>query len=208
MSVCLSVFALLSAGQPKVSLSFGPSYVEKGKNISLPVCHVTGFPQPKITWLKTHDNIVQARAVVNDGQLSIINAQKKDSGSYKCQASNHLGHGSGVTQLNVVELPHFTVRPPAQLEVSKNQNITVRCQAAGDPHPTITWTKENGELPAGRSKMNVNGTLKIWSLKDEDSGKYTCTASSNQFFKAFLSMKLSVRGKSVLLLTFIILIFS
>ena len=94
---------------------------------------------------------------MKDGQLSIINAQKKDSGLYKCQASNHLGYDSAVTQLNIVELPHFTVSPPAQLEMSTMQNITVRCQAAGDPRPTVTWTKENGELPAGRSKVSVDG---------------------------------------------------
>ena len=158
------------------------------------MCHVTGFPPPKITWVKTHDNIVQARAVVKDGQLSIINAQKKDSGLYKCQASNHLGHDSSVTQLNIVELPHFTVSPPAQLEMSTMQNITVRCQAAGDPRPTVTWTKENGELPAGRSKVSVDGTLEIWNPKLEDSGRYTCVASSNDIFnKALSSMKLTVK---------------
>ena len=190
------MFSLI-VGEPKVSLSFGPSYVEKGKNITLPVCHVTGFPPPKVTWLKTHDNIVQARADVKDGQLSIINAQKKDSGLYKCQASNHLGHDSAVTDLNVVELPHFTVSPPAQLEMNIRQNITVRCQASGDPQPTVTWMKENGELPAGRSKVSVDGSLKIWNAKLEDSGKYTCVASSNEIFNnALSSMKLSVKGKN------------
>ena len=159
------------------------------------MCHVTGFPPPKITWLKTHDNIVQARAVVKDGQLSIINAQKKDSGLYKCQASNHLGHDSAVSQLNIVELPHFTVNPPAQLEVSTMQNITVRCQAAGDPQPTVTWIKEIGELPVGRSKVGVDGTLEIWNPKFEDSGRYTCVASSNEVFKAFKFSALTTRPR-------------
>ena len=159
------------------------------------MCHVTGFPPPKITWVKIYDNIVQDRAVVKDGQLSIINAEKKDSGLYKCQASNHLGYDSAVTDLNVVELPHFTVSPPAQLQVWTIENITVRCQAAGDPQPTVTWMKENGELPAGRSKVGVDGTLKILNPKFEDSGRYTCVASSNEVFKALSSMKLTVKGK-------------
>lgn len=94
-----------------------------------------------------------------------------------------------------MELPHFTVRPPAKFEVGKNQNITVHCQASGDPQPTITWTKENGELSLGRSKVNVDGTLQIWNPKEEDSGRYTCVASSAEVFTASSTMVLSVRGK-------------
>ena len=194
-SFCLFLLASLSAGKPKVSLSYGPSYVEKGKNVTLPVCHVTGFPSPKIAWLKTNNNTVKARAVVKDGQLSITNAQKKDSGSYKCQASDHLGYDSAVTQLNVVELPHFTVSPPAQLEMSTMQNITVRCQAAGDPQPTVTWAKKTGDLPAERSLVGMDGTLKIWNTKMEDSGIFSCVASSKAVFKAFSAMKLTISGK-------------
>jgi len=154
---CLLSF---TAGKPKISLSFGPSYVEKGKNITFPVCYVTGFPPKVIKWFKVHDNLAQARTLVKDGELSIINAQKKDSGLYECKATNHLGYDSAFTQLNVVELPQFTARPPSQLKVFTVQNITVPCQATGDPRPKVTWIKENGELPVGRSKVSVDGTRK------------------------------------------------
>ena len=173
-------------------MSFGPSYVEKGKNITLPVCDVTGFPPPKITWRKEPNNLVQARTVVSEGQLSILNAQKKDSGLYKCQASNPLGHDSAVTDLNVVQRPHFIVKPPAHLKVRTMQNITVRCQAAGDPQPTVTWKKVNGTMPGRRSAVGADGTLKIWNPKLEDSGTYTCTASSNLFSSVFVAMALEV----------------
>ena len=192
VSVYFFQLVLFSAGQPKISLSFGPSYVEKGKNITLPVCHVTGFPPPKITWRKEPNNIVQARAVVSDGQLSILNAQKRDSGWYKCQASNHLGHDSAVTDLNVVQRPHFIVKPPAHLKVRTMQNITVQCKAAGDPKPTVLWRKINGKMPGRRSNAGTNGMLKIWNLKPEDSGTYTCTAASNFFSSVFVAMALTV----------------
>ena len=173
-------------------MSFGPSYVEKGKNITLPVCHVTGFPPPKITWRKEPNNLVQARAVVSDGQLSILNAHKRDSGLYKCQASNPLGYDSAVTDLNVVQRPHFIVKPPTHLKVSTMQNITVRCEAAGDPKPTVLWRKINGTMPGRRSNAGANGTLKIWNPKLEDSGTYTCTASSNLFSSVSVAMALEV----------------
>lgn len=186
------IFFLLT-DKPKISLSLGPSYVEKDENITLPVCHVTSFPPAVTTWSKVLGELVQARAVSKDGQLSIMNAQKTDSGLYKCKASNILGHESAVTQLVVVELPQFTVNPPANLEKGSNQNITVPCQATGDPKPTVTWTKQNGELPFGRSKVSVDGTLQIWNTKEEDSGIYTCMASSAEVFKAFATMKMTVK---------------
>lgn len=183
----------LLAGKPKVSLSLGPSYVKKGKNITLPECHVTSFPPAVITWSRVLGEMEQARFVFNDGHLSIKNALKRDSGLYKCTAVNILGHESAVTHLVVVRLPQFTVTPPSYLRVFGNQNITVPCQASGDPKPTITWRKENGSLPLGRSKVNVDGTLLIWGPRKEDSGRYTCMASPNEVIaKAMSTMALDV----------------
>ena len=197
MFVLFFFFCPFFSGKPKVSLSFGPFYVEKGKNVTLPVCHVTSFPPAVMTWAKVHDNLAQTRAVVvKDGQLSLINARKEDSGLYKCKATNLLGEDSAVIQLVVVEVPQFTVRPPSQLEVETIQNATVRCQATGDPQPKVTWTKESGELPVRRSEAGVDGTLKIWNPVEEDSGIYTCVASSKEFFKAFSVLRLTViKGK-------------
>ena len=168
--------------------------MEKGRNITLPVCHVTGFPPAVITWYKVQDDSVKVKRVGENRQLSIINAQKQDTGLYRCKASNRLGEDSAATDLNVVELPYFTATPPSQLDGFTKKNITVQCQATGDPKPKITWTKENGELPVGRSKVNLQGTLKIWNLKEEDSGRYTCVASSKEIFrKAFFFMTLAVK---------------
>lgn len=165
---------------------------------------MTSFPPAVITWSKVFGELVQSRTVLKDGQLSITNAQKKDSGLYKCTASNKLGQDSRATQLNVVELPHFTVSPPAKLEKFTIQDITVPCQATGDPQPKVTWMKENGQLPSGRSKVSKDGTLEIWNITEEDSGKYTCTASSNEVIsKATSGMDLTVRrGTYYLKITF------
>ena len=144
-----------------------------------------------------------SRAVLQDGKLSITNAKKRDSGLYRCKASNVLGQDSALTQLVVLELPHFTVSPPAKLKAFTSHNITVPCQASGDPPPKVTWMKENGELPFGRSKVSVDGTLQIWNLKEEDSGKYTCVASSNKIFaKATSTMELTAASKKCHNLTF------
>ena len=153
---------------------------------------MTSFPTAVITWLRVGGELSKSRIFLKGRELSLINVQKLDSGLYECQASNPLGHVSALTQLVVVKMPQFTVSPPKQVEVNKNRNITVTCQATGDPPPTVTWMKENGELPLGRSKVGEDGKIKIWNAKVEDSGIYTCVASSAEVFKAFSVMKLTV----------------
>lgn len=192
------VARLVVQSRPKVTLSFGPSYVEIRRNITLPVCLVIGYPPPTIKWHKVHDAPTQNKTNVRHGQLSIENTDKKDSGLYKCTASNKLGQDSAVTQLNVVELPQFTVRPPAQSKILTAKNITVPCQATGDPQPVVTWVKSDGNLPGGRSSVSENGTLKIWNSKKEDSGIYTCVASSYGVLKSFSAMRLTVAVCQVL----------
>ena len=129
---------------------------------------------------------------MKDGQVSIINAQKRDSGLFKCRVSNNLGHDSAVTHLIVFEFPRFTISPPAQLKADENSNNSVPCRAAGDPQPKVSWVKENSELPVGRSQVSADGTLQIWNTKDEDSGRYTCTATSGGLFKTSSLMQLIV----------------
>ena len=182
--------------KPKISLSLGPTYSEKGKNVTLPKCHMSSFPPATITWSRVRGKLANSRTVVKDGQLSIISAQKRDSGLYECKASNILGHDSALTNLVVLDLPRFTVNPPAKLDVEKDKNVSVPCQAAGDPRPIITWVKENGDLPVGRSQVSVDGTLQIWNIKDEDLGIYICTGTSAQLFKTSSSMQLTLgKGK-------------
>lgn len=176
-----------------------PKFHYRLGHITLPVCHVTGFPPPKIIWRKLHDNFMQSRAFVKRGQFSTITVHKKDSGLYKCQASNHLGYAFAVTQLNVIELPYFTVRPPAQFAVNENMTLSISCQADGYPTPTVTWLKGNSQLPSGRSMVSDDGTLTIWDTKERDSGTYNCVGSSGKFFrKAIASMKLTVKGGKVI----------
>ena len=184
-------FSKYPTDKPNISLSPGPTYFEKGKNITLPKCHVTSFPPAVITWSRVRGELAYSRTVVEDGQLSIISAQKRDSGLYECKASNDLGDDSALTLLSVLELPRFTSNPPAQLNVRQEQNISVSCQAAGDPKPKIMWVRENSQLPVGRSQVSPEGTLQIRNIKDEDSGIYICIAISAQLFKRSL-MQLTV----------------
>jgi len=63
---------------------------------------------------------------------------------------------------------------------------------------TVAWARENGVLPAGRTRDNGRGLLVITAVRAEDSGTYVCTATSGQFV-ATESAQLTVTGTHSLL---------
>ena len=99
---------------------------------------------------------------ISDGQLSIVNVHKEDSVFYQCRATNKIGVTVAITHLVVVDDPVITVRPPPQLSVNHGQTVSLRCEAGGEPKHKVSWLKENGALPLGRSNVSINGTLKLW----------------------------------------------
>ena len=131
--------------------------------------------------------------------LRLIHVSKTDSDTYLCSASNILGSVARRTQLVVVPLPTFIKKPPTKLNVSPGDNVTLNCSAAGDPKPAIHWTKQGGQIPLRRSHM-LGDTLIIREVKVEDTGNYTCIATSAGLSKAFAMSYVSViklRGKFV-----------
>lgn len=47
------------------------------------------------------------------------------------------------------ERPSFVRRPGSQV-VLVDQSVEFRCEARGDPVPTVRWRKDDGDLPKGR----------------------------------------------------------
>ncbi|XP_071994896.1 cell adhesion molecule DSCAM isoform X3 [Engystomops pustulosus] len=63
------------------------------------------------------------------------------------------------------------------------RDIVLPCKAVGDPSPTIKWMKESNGTPSlvtndGRRSVYSNGSFIIRTVKAEDSGYYSCSASN------------------------------
>ena len=54
-------------------------------------CQATGYPIPKLSWLRLGMPLPAGRTEVKSGNLTIRNVRLSDGGSYECAASNSMG---------------------------------------------------------------------------------------------------------------------
>ncbi|XP_015235042.1 PREDICTED: roundabout homolog 1 isoform X2 [Cyprinodon variegatus] len=152
-----------------------------------------GHPEPTISWKKDGVNIDDRdeRITIRGGKLMITNARKSDAGKYVCVGTNMVGERESETaELTVLERPSF-VRRPSSTVVLVDQSVEFRCEARGDPVPTVRWRKDDGDLPKGRYEIREDHTLKIRRVISVDVGSYTCVAE-NMVGKAEASATLTV----------------
>ncbi|TMS08539.1 Muscle, skeletal receptor tyrosine protein kinase [Larimichthys crocea] len=118
---------------------------------SLP-CVTLGNPKPDVTWLKDDELIkVSDRVTILDyGTLKIHNLQKEDAGQYRCVARNSFGLAFSKPVTIEVQAPARILRVPKEKRVAYGSQISLECNATGNPIPTITWL-ENGNTISGAS---------------------------------------------------------
>ncbi|MED6293300.1 Down syndrome cell adhesion molecule-like protein 1, partial [Characodon lateralis] len=71
------------------------------------------------------------------------------------------------------------------------KEVRLPCSSVGEPTPTIKWTKDSEDtaipvLLDGQRLILANGTLVLRSVKAEDSGYYTCTATNTLGFDTII----------------------
>ncbi|XP_054865077.1 neuronal cell adhesion molecule-like isoform X6 [Amphiprion ocellaris] len=141
-------------------------------------CASFGSPIPKITWFKgsrsisldgdpyiTHDN----------GTLEIHVAQAQNSGKYTCVARNSLGIYENHVHLEVKE-PTRILKQPEYKVVQRGRSVVFECKVKHDPSliPTMTWLKDDGELPDDERLIVDSDSLTITEVTENDAGVYTC----------------------------------
>uniref|UniRef100_A0A2K5ILG1 Roundabout guidance receptor 1 n=1 Tax=Colobus angolensis palliatus TaxID=336983 RepID=A0A2K5ILG1_COLAP len=129
---------------------------------------------------------------IRGGKLMITYTRKSDAGKYVCVGTNMVGEReSEVAELTVLERPSF-VKRPSNLAVTVDDSAEFKCEARGDPVPTVRWRKDDGELPKSRYEIRDDHTLKIRKVMAGDMGSYTCVAE-NMVGKAEASATLTVQ---------------
>ena len=83
--------------------------------------------------------------------------------------------------------------------------MRLNCSATGDPEPIMSWRKQGGQLPVGRSQQ-INGALVITNLQQSDAENYICTATSASVFNVEAVTSLEIRGRVVTLENYCVII--
>ena len=140
-------------------------------------CKVSGLPIPTIKWQKPLGNLPRGRTAVIDGNMTMLNVTKKDTGAYVCSVKNLLGEDSALAVITVIDRLKFTLTPPLKVVASVFNNLMLNCKAQGALE--ITWKRTNKYLPRTHV-IFPNGTLFLKKVTTNDAGSYTCVAKNYQ----------------------------
>ncbi|XP_046720959.1 contactin-5 isoform X2 [Silurus meridionalis] len=129
------------------------------------------------------------------GNLYISKVQPSDVGSYICLVKNM------VTNARVLSPPTpLTLRTDGVMEeyepkievhflptvlTAKGETVRLECFALGNPIPTITWRKINGNIPKKARLRKSQAVLEIPNIQLDDAGSYECKADNVRGGTAF-----------------------
>uniref|UniRef100_A0A1I7X4J4 Ig-like domain-containing protein n=1 Tax=Heterorhabditis bacteriophora TaxID=37862 RepID=A0A1I7X4J4_HETBA len=142
------------------------------------------------------------------GELVLPSVQLDNTGHYTCLVSNLAGDDSITYSMEVHEKPLIISDTPGTIDVIKGLTLEIPCKAKGTPEPDRVWEKDGIQnhrsfclqlspiIPPLKAtwriiKYDIDGTLVIAEVSQEDATFYTCKAS-NPAGKAEKVIRLSV----------------
>ncbi|XP_060932062.1 neuronal cell adhesion molecule-like isoform X16 [Limanda limanda] len=145
-------------------------------------CAFFGSPIPKITWFKdSRSSTLDGDPYIqhDNGTLEIHTAQARNSGKYTCAARNMLGIFENHVYLEVKE-PTRILKQPEYKVVQRGRSVVFECKVKHDPTlvPTMTWLKDDGELPDDERLIVDSDSLTITDVTESDGGVYTCVMNT------------------------------
>ncbi|XP_035861184.1 obscurin isoform X12 [Sander lucioperca] len=163
-----------------------------GKDATLS-CTIVGSPTPLITWEKDKLKLTSGGRfkTVEDGnvyRLTIYELTLEDSGQFMCRAKNSIGEAYAAVTLKVAlpsemaqRAPVFIVKPTST-RVGLGGDVVFHCRVAAYPEANFDWEKD-GRYMGETNRIKIvsdsdSSTLKIQSVRNLDSGTYTCRAQN------------------------------
>ncbi|XP_057712682.1 obscurin [Corythoichthys intestinalis] len=163
-----------------------------GKDATLS-CTIVGTPSPLITWEKEKLKLSSGGRfkTVEDGdvyRLTIYDLALEDSGQYLCRAKNSVGEAYAAVTLKVALPTEITPRAPVFMlkptsaRVGLGGDAVFHCRVVAHPEANFDWEKDGRYLgESNRIKIfsdSDSSSLKIQSVRNLDSGSYTCRAQN------------------------------
>ena len=106
----------------------------------------------------------------------------------------------------VSDQAEITAHPQNKTRI-EGENVTISCNADGNPVPTISWTRNGSPLDtSNNSRISFSEgkkQLNITNVSRTDSGEYQCVASNSLGNDASNAATLDVQCKDLNMLNFI-----
>ncbi|XP_033181695.1 matrix-remodeling-associated protein 5-like isoform X2 [Mastacembelus armatus] len=167
-------------------------------------CLASGLPDPAVRWslpdgtmvnsvLQGEDRGGRSRrlTVFDNGTLLVPAVGMGEEGEYTCYAENQGGQDTMKVKVKVMMTTPPTFpddRSYHVVKVHQGATATIRCQATGDPAPTVMWfSPSHHVIPqklgfgyySERVAVLSDGTLEVRLAQKVDTGNYTCRASNS-----------------------------
>ncbi|XP_067365192.1 immunoglobulin superfamily DCC subclass member 3-like isoform X1 [Channa argus] len=188
-------YGMLISRKARVQLASLPKFLSHPESVAVDeggvarlTCRVHGIPEANITWqrdqhpLSTDD---PRYTLLPNGVLQITGVQQKDSGLFRCVASNiantrysHKARLSVTVAGSRIYREPVILSGPQNLTINVHQTAILECIATGNPRPIVSWSRLDGRS-IGVEGVQVLGTgnLMISDATLQHSGVYVCSAN-------------------------------
>jgi echinoid protein len=182
-----------------------------------------GWPVPQYKWYRDVTGELSSTNVLSHGSQYVIpRAHLGTEGTYRCMASNEMGHGEEAKiQLEVHQPPQFLAKLQQHMTRRvEDRDYSVTCSAKGKPKPSVRWLKDGRELSIEQGLYQIdtnptegpNGMVTVQStlrfmgkerpegnqLIPNDRGLFTCLYE-NEVNSANSTMHLRIEHEPIIL---------
>ncbi|XP_029288438.1 contactin-4 isoform X2 [Cottoperca gobio] len=203
--ITTNTFGTVVSREAKVQFSFLQNFSRKSRNtVSVregqAVVLLCGPPphygEIKYSWVSNGQRSLlqqDARRFISQrtGNLYIAKVEASDAGNYTCVVRNMMTNTTVLSSPTPVVVrrdvvmgeyePKIEVQFPDTLHISKGSSVKLECFALGNPVPTISWRRADGNPFPGKIKINhSSGVLEIPYFRPEDAGVYECVAENSR----------------------------
>ncbi|XP_068069549.1 neural cell adhesion molecule 1b isoform X12 [Danio rerio] len=139
---------------------------------TLLACDPDGFPEPIVTWRRNNAPLESGNkySFNEDGsEMTVLDVTKLDEGDYTCIAKNKAGESEQELSLKVFVQPKITYLE-SQTTTEMDEQVTLTCEATGDPTPTITWSFGTRVFTEGEQEQQKRIYQASWTRPEQHKG--------------------------------------
>ncbi|GJQ69023.1 hypothetical protein Trydic_g6195 [Trypoxylus dichotomus] len=187
-----------------------PDFKEPIQNVTVAVgreailsCSVTDLGHYRVGWMKADDQTIlslDTRVITHNPRISVTHDDKLRTWQLRIRQLKESDRGCYMCQINTSAMKKMlgcidVLVPPdiddsktsGDITVSEGENVTLVCQASGQPTPRILWRREDGSHILLRNRLEESesvdtfsgSTLKLLHLDRRQMGAYLCIASND-----------------------------